>query len=279
MNTRDRQSSQSDLERGARLLQTQLDAPEQIYQRGKDVYESGRAVYQNARAIVLSQAGIIRVRAERPNGIKSSDFDPKANPTPIGTNTYSTSTHEYDASRIQDALSGLTDDPIADAIFLCGDYYAPLSLNFSVSASKVTDESQLVDGINITQRVAKGPKRVTVSFQIERLESDNDRIEDVSATTIRHKGRNGANPTPVYKLTQFLGDLYENDEVFAIENTVLNYEIGISWAFIRDYRFTPMQGTTFGSISMTLQEVNVYDPLLYTNSSNSQNYDTIPTSV
>lgn len=279
MNTRERQSSQSDLERGSRLLQTQLDAPEQIYQRGKDVYEAGRAVYQNARAIVLSQAGIIRVRAERPNGIKSSDFDPKANPTPIGTETYTTSTHELDATRTQDALAGLTDDPIADAIFLCGDYYAPLSLNFSVSARKVTDESQLVDGINITQRVAKGPRQVSVSFQIERLETDNDRIEDVSATTLRHKGQNGAAPTPVYKLTQFLGELYENDEVFAIQNTVLNYELGISWAFIRDYRFTPMQGSTFGAISMTLQEVNVYDPLLYTNSSNNRTYDTIPTSV
>ena len=160
---------------------------------------------------------------------------------------------------------------------MCGDYYAPLSLNFSVSAQKITDESQLVDGINIVQRVAKGPKVVSVSFNIQRREAQE--VEDMSATTIRRRNASGGDPTPVYKLTRFLDELYENDEVFAIENTVLNDEIGIGWAFIKSYRFSPMQGDTFGSINLVLQEVNIADPLLYTNSANTQDSQSVPTTV
>jgi hypothetical protein len=232
----------------------------------------------NARKIVLSQAGIVRVLIESPGGkIRTGDNTPEMSPAPLSTQEYSTSTHEDDAQRISDALSGLTDDPIADAIFVCGDYYAPLSLNFSVSAQKITDESQLVDGINIVQRVAKGPKVVSVSFNIQRREAQE--VEDMSATTIRRRNARGGDPTPVYKLTRFLDELYENDEVFAIENTVLNNEIGIGWAFIKSYRFSPMQGDTFGSINLVLQEVNIADPLLYTNSANTQDSQSVPTTV
>ena len=232
----------------------------------------------NARKIVLSEAGIVRVLIESPGGkIRTGDNTPEMSPAPLSTQEYSTSTHQDDAQRISDALFGLTDDPIADAIFVCGDYYAPLSLNFSVSAQKITDESQLVDGINIVQRVAKGPKVVSVSFNIQRREAQE--VEDMSATTIRRRNARGGDPTPVYKLTRFLDELYENDEVFAIENTVLNDEIGIGWAFIKSYRFSPMQGDTFGSINLVLQEVNIADPLLYTNSANTQDSQSVPTTV
>ena len=127
------------------------------------------------------------------------------------------------------------------------------------------------------QRVAKGPKVVSVSFNIQRREAQE--VEDMSATTIRRRNARGGDPTPVYKLTRFLDELYENDEVFAIENTVLNDEIGIGWAFIKSYRFSPMQGDTFGSINLVLQEVNIADPLLYTNSANTQDSQSVPTTV
>lgn len=278
MNTRDHQNTQDTFTQAATHLQQAASSPEQIYQRAKDQVLDAADAVLNARKIVLSQAGIVRVLIESPGGkIRTGDNTPQMSPAPLSTQEYSTSTHEDDAQRISDALSGLTDDPIADAIFVCGDYYAPLSLNFSVSAQKITDESQLVDGINIVQRVAKGPKVVSVSFNIQRREAQE--VEDMSATTIRRRNARGGDPTPVYKLTRFLDELYENDEVFAIENTVLNDEIGIGWAFIKSYRFSPMQGDTFGSINLVLQEVNIADPLLYTNSANTQDSQSVPTTV
>ena len=278
MNTRDHQNTQDTFTQAATHLQQAAISPEQIYQRAKEQVLDATDAVLNARKIVLSQAGIVRVLIESPGGkIRTGDNTPEMSPAPLSTREYSTSTHEDDAQRISDALSGLTDDPIADAIFVCGDYYAPLSLNFSVSAQKITDESQLVDGINIVQRVAKGPKVVSVSFNIQRREAQE--VEDMSATTIRRRNARGGDPTPVYKLTRFLDELYENDEVFAIENTVLNDEIGIGWAFIKSYRFSPMQGDTFGSINLVLQEVNIADPLLYTNSANTQDSQSVPTTV
>lgn len=278
MNTRDHQNTQDTFTQAATHLQQAASSPEQIYQRAKDQVLDAADAVLNARKIVLSQAGIVRVLIESPGGkIRTGDNTPEMSPAPLSTQEYSTSTHEDDAQRISDALSGLTDDPIADAIFVCGDYYAPLSLNFSVSAQKITDESQLVDGINIVQRVAKGPKVVSVSFNIQRREAQE--VEDMSATTIRRRNARGGDPTPVYKLTRFLDELYENDEVFAIENTVLNDEIGIGWAFIKSYRFSPMPGDTFGSINLVLQEVNIADPLLYTNSANTQDSQSVPTTV
>lgn len=278
MNTRDHQNTQDTFTQAATHLQQAASSPEQIYQRAKDQVLDAADAVLNARKIVLSQAGIVRVLIESPGGkIRTGDNTPEMSPAPLSTQEYSTFTHEDDAQRISDALSGLTDDPIADAIFVCGDYYAPLSLNFSVSAQKITDESQLVDGINIVQRVAKGPKVVSVSFNIQRREAQE--VEDMSATTIRRRNARGGDPTPVYKLTRFLDELYENDEVFAIENTVLNDEIGIGWAFIKSYRFSPMQGDTFGSINLVLQEVNIADPLLYTNSANTQDSQSVPTTV
>lgn len=278
MNTRDHQNTQDTFTQAATHLQQAASSPEQIYQRAKDQVLDAADAVLNARKIVLSQAGIVRVLIESPGGkIRTGDNTPEMSPAPLSTQEYSTSTHQDDAQRISDALSGLTDDPIADAIFVCGDYYAPLSLNFSVSAQKITDESQLVDGINIVQRVAKGPKVVSVSFNIQRREAQE--VEDMSATTIRRRNARGGDPTPVYKLTRFLDELYDNDEVFAIENTVLNDEIGIGWAFIKSYRFSPMQGDTFGSINLVLQEVNIADPLLYTNSANTQDSQSVPTTV
>lgn len=278
MNTRDHQNTQDTFTQAATHLQQAASSPEQIYQRAKDQVLDAADAVLNARKIVLSEAGIVRVLIESPSGkIRTGDNTPEMSPAPLSTQEYSTSTHQDDAQRISDALSGLTDDPIADAIFVCGDYYAPLSLNFSVSAQKITDESQLVDGINIVQRVAKGPKVVSVSFNIQRREAQE--VEDMSATTIRRRNARGGDPTPVYKLTRFLDELYENDEVFAIENTVLNDEIGIGWAFIKSYRFSPMQGDTFGSINLVLQEVNIADPLLYTNSANTQDSQSVPTTV
>lgn len=278
MNTRDHQNTQDTFTQAATHLQQAASSPEQIYQRAKDQVLDAADAVLNARKIVLSEAGIVRVLIESPGGkIRTGDNTPEMSPAPLSTQEYSTSTHQDDAQRISDALFGLTDDPIADAIFVCGDYYAPLSLNFSVSAQKITDESQLVDGINIVQRVAKGPKVVSVSFNIQRREAQE--VEDMSATTIRRRNARGGDPTPVYKLTRFLDELYENDEVFAIENTVLNDEIGIGWAFIKSYRFSPMQGDTFGSINLVLQEVNIADPLLYTNSANTQDSQSVPTTV
>lgn len=275
MNTRDHQSTQSLPTRAHDAIYSVLEVPNTVYQQAKSGAVDAAHAALNAQKIVLSEAGVMRQMAEAPGGVSSNDSRRQKNPTPQYHEQYSASTSDTSA-RIDRARGGYGSDPILDSVFLCGDFYAPLSIQYSISATKIVDDSQLVDGINITQRVAKGPKIINISFPIERLEPLDGAGSDDS-TTIRRRPEVGNTPYSVYNLTSFLGELYDSDEVFAIENTVLNNEMGVEWAFIKNFRFEPRQGSTLADITIVLQEVNIYDPLLYVNADNNSAFASVPT--
>ncbi|MEG0899030.1 MAG: hypothetical protein RSF40_04885 [Oscillospiraceae bacterium] len=218
----------------------------------------------NAYKITLAEAGFWRQVFSFPRGAKSD----KAK----SVNGYENVRDRYEAKSAQPRTY--------DAGFECGDYTLPLSINYSISASKKTAESQLVDGVNIVERIAKSARVVTVSFSLERIPTEDYSIQN--ALSIKKNPPRSASimslsePTPLYTLQSILSDLYENDEVFMISNRVLNNELGVKWAFIKDYTIVPNVGSTIFSVSMTLQEVNINDALLYTSVDNAPTYSEIP---
>lgn len=176
------------------------------------------------------------------------------------------------------------DDPENAQAFLCGDYFLPLNIQFSVNASKVTANSQLVDGINIIERIAKAPKIINCNFLVERAKSTAhglgnfylvDALTLNSPFTIR-KAKLGANyyndyiprsgkvpsVSKVQNLSEILSALYENEDVFEIKNYVLNNELGVSHVFLQNYSITPQAGSTMFMVSMTMQEVNIKDSVI-----------------
>lgn len=163
--------------------------------------------------------------------------------------------------------------PETAQIFACGDYFLPLSLRFSLSAEKRVAESQLVDGIAIYECINKASKVVTCTFEVERAEPNTSTLQTDAQNAVTHIMRAKPNSrnllrtdverTAMLSLTKFLGDLYENNDVFEVVNPVLNNELGINHAFLRRYSITPQVGSTFFQVSMTLQEVNVNDSIIW----------------
>lgn len=220
----------------------------------------------HATKMVLAEAGVLRVMVQRFGTVRDNDrtvdLPPQHAAISVGMSSYTAATAYKRTAEDVAVLEG-RDTPVFDNVFSCGDYWLPLSLQFSVNASKVLDNCQLVDGPNITQRVTRSPKTVNVSFALERKQERTPDTSYVEAMSIRYARAESEEKRAVYKLTKFLMDLFENNDVFAVENPVLNDEIGMSWAVMTSYRFAPSIGSTFGSVSFTLQEVNVSDPLLY----------------
>lgn len=220
----------------------------------------------HATKMVLAEAGVLRVMVQRFGTVRDNDriadLPPMHAAISAGMTSYTAATSYKETAEEVAMLEG-RDTPAFDNVFSCGDYWLPLSLQFSVNASKVLDNCQLVDGPNITQRVTRSPKTVNVSFALERKQERTPGTSYIEATSIRYSRSESEEARAVYKLTKFLMDLYENSDVFSVENPVLNDEIGISWAVMTSYRFAPSIGSTFGFVSFALQEVNVSDPLLY----------------
>lgn len=263
MNTRKTQSTQNEFDRAITpALEVGSHQIDTI--RTEVTHDVNLALH--ATKLVLSEAGVMRVLIQNGGKVRMGDKPSRAEAIRAlgGKRSYSVATSDRLEAENQ-ALRDGYDTPSLDSVFACGDYWMPLSISFAVRANKVLDNSQLVDGPSVTQRVSKSPRTVDVNFSIERREtpSNADNSAYVEATAIRYSQDETTDKQAIYKLTRVLADLFENNDVFQVKNPVLNDEIGISWAVMTDYRFSPDQGSTFGSVSFTLQEVNVNDPLLY----------------
>lgn len=265
MNTRETQSTQRGASRGFSTVFSAGGVANKIDTVRANIVDDVKAV-MNAAKLVLSEAGVIRVLVQQGGKVMMGNTtDPNIILQQISGRRSYEAKSSYLPTSEDEALSDGLDTPYFDSVFACGDYWLPLSLRFSVRSSKVLDNSQLVDGPNITQRVAKNPKTVNVSFDIERRErtSDLQSQDYIEATSIRYSSDSSTDKQAIYKLTKVLSELFENSDVFEVQNPVLNDEIGINWAVMTDYHFSPDKGSTFARVSFTLQEVNVKDPLLY----------------
>lgn len=65
---------------------------------------------------------------------------------------------------------------------------------------------------------------------------------------------------PVYQIVElgtYLGKLYENADVFAVENKTINNDLLVQWVFMESYTFTVNPGSTVVDIDMKLREINM----------------------
>lgn len=267
-NTESKQSTQSITDTAGNKIQLATDSALNPLYKGKEVVQDAVGLFRDAKKLILSQTGVFRQMCEAWGGVKTGDNKPG-----IAKPSKSNYTTRLSSAPITPNKYQETDSPTLDPLFVCGDIYMPLNIRFTVAGSKTVAQSQLVDGITIYERIANNPQTINVSFIIQRLEPAD--AEDIDrTTTMGNVGGSG-----LYKLTSFIKSLYLNDEVFEVENSVLNNEFGVSYVFIKDYNFSPQQGSTFGDVSMTLQEVNIKDPLLYTNSANATQYGQVSTTA
>lgn len=166
-------------------------------------------------------------------------------------------------------------DPQYEYVFRCGNYFLPISMWYDVSASKNVVDSQLVDGPNIYEMINKKPKEVRVHLRIERSNnkldnSGSSRNMAFMATDAAYNERSIGEVSPyaaevnyieyqVAELSAVLKELYEEKDVFEIEQKTLNNEVGLRWVYMDKYDLTTNQGSTIIDLEMTLKEVNMME--------------------
>lgn len=147
-------------------------------------------------------------------------------------------------------------------VFRCGDYFLPISFDYSVRAQKTVARSQLVDGAEILQQTFKQPKIVNVSIRLERDLTRIDTYSQASTMSFINAQVEGieTNDRVLYDvmgLGAALDDLYENNDIFRIEHKTLNNDLNMDWVYMEDYEFSTTPGSTIIDIRMTLREVDM----------------------
>ena len=176
------------------------------------------------------------------------------------------------------------DDVKKDSYLSLGDYLMPLSFDITVSGGKDIANSQLVDGINIIERIANQPKHITIGFRLESKPtgsysaSSAATIEDKNIILDTRLSEYGNSLTVIDSTTKYAADLskmfeeiVQSDTVFEVVNPILNNDFNVTNVLLLSYSVTPMQGSSMWRIYLSLEEVNITQSLLYvTNSDGKQ---------
>ena len=241
------------------------------YRATQDAIETAYRVYQSGLKLSLSEIGFWKQlfvyggTAKSP-GLKGKDSLSKLLPG-VGTtnekNNYATHLKTLDRQ-----------DVANEFVFKTGDYFLPLSITYSVEAGKNAATSKLVDGVEIVQMINKRPKVISLHIRIERdpvrlkNETMANNMAIVSSQPKRYNSvlASSSSPTmeedmaPVYQIVElgtYLGKLYENADVFAVENKTINNDLLVQWVFMESYTFTVNPGSTVVDIDMKLREINM----------------------
>ena len=153
-------------------------------------------------------------------------------------------------------------------VFRCGDYFLPINLTYEVEGEKNDSTSQLVDGAEILQVLNYKPMVVTVRLRIERNLSrvDTDAsasnlsmLDALSYEAYADQGLDNTDPAAmaIADLGVALRSLWQGQDVFKIENKVLNNDLGLEWAYMKRFKYTPNPGSTIVDVSMTLHQINM----------------------
>lgn len=154
-------------------------------------------------------------------------------------------------------------DSDKDFYFRCGDYYMPLSLRFTLRAQKNLVESQLIDGAYIIERVSKAPKTIDVTIRLQRKVDE----EPTALHIVNDENRYN----PVADISSMIQDLYEKQDVFTVENPILNGELGVTHVIMREFSITPGEGTTLMTLQMSFTEIDIKANIINNEGSNSEN--------
>lgn len=203
--------------------------------------------------ITLSEVGVQRAVADTAqklaNGAKASAANAAAE-SPMANARYETLPPSHNRYDKTNAFS-----------FKCGDVYLPISMTYNVRASKRTSSSQLVDGVEIVQMINREPKIISVNLRIEKDKTRLDAVDmarnmafgnPIGSTTAARSPE-----TDVMELGAVLDSLYENSDVFHIDNDVINKDLHVEWAYMESFEYRTTAGTSVVEISMTLHEINM----------------------
>lgn len=159
------------------------------------------------------------------------------------------------------------------AVFRAGNFFLPLSFSYDLKAGKQYSTSQLVDGPEIIQQVYKRPKEVTVRIKVER---DNARLADIStasnmafleATTVMSQGDDLDDPQIQNESNQpnldliglgvVLNELYETNDVFQVENRVLNNDYMVDWVYLTGYDISTEVGSSITTLTLNMRSIDI----------------------
>lgn len=167
-----------------------------------------------------------------------------------------------------------------------GDYYLPVSQNFSLRAKKRLNVSSLVDGVDIIQQTRKEAKTIDCSIRVTlrnnqpnlTVVSEEKRVsavaqsspEDYDETNGRAEFHDLSEQSTemseaLTTFAQMLEELYEQDAVFKVENQMINDVFGVNYAIISEYTFRPKVGYGTFEFNFTLTEVSYGEDVITLN--------------
>lgn len=130
-----------------------------------------------------------------------------------------------------------------------GDYFMPLSQEFTLRAKKKLNVSSLVDGIDIIQQTRKDAKTIDCSMRFT-LRDNNPNLTVVEFGRVTNEAKEAMNT-----FAKFLQEFYENDAVLEIKNETINNVFGVRHVIISEYKFTPRKGSKSFQFDFSLTEV------------------------
>lgn len=134
-----------------------------------------------------------------------------------------------------------------------GDYFMPLSQEFTLRAKKRLNVASLVDGIDIIQQTRKEAKTIDCTMRFT-LRNDQPNLSIVTD--------GGEAEDAMTTFAKFLRQFYENDAVLEIKNSTINNVFDVSHVIISEYKFTPRKGAMTFQFDFSLTEVIYGDDVL-----------------
>lgn len=208
-----------------------------------------------ATKLILSQAGIARQTGRNihsENQTHDSNIKDSYERDLIKLNNISVNSENvidrYDSGR--------------DFYFKAGDFFLPLTITYNCEGTKDFAESQLVDGINIIERVALRPQIIDVTMRFERKKATN------VTTNIHITKEEGIAQTYIDNLSALMNDLWRKKDIFMIENKFINEELGVQYVVMRSYSVNPIVGSHIFEMRMNLYEINMTENIIFDTDAN-----------
>lgn len=166
-------------------------------------------------------------------------------------------------------------DTSQECVFQIGDYFLPLSYNVTVSGQKRIEQTPLVDGVTVIERISKQPRVVNIAFEIKPKGMGNspDSLfsleNNMSGGTISLEGtQQSINAKSIEKkylqqIRTFFDSLYSSDTIFRVENPIVNETFGVDYVVLTAYSITPIVGSFNWNVTLSLVEVDTTHNLLY----------------
>lgn len=254
----------------------------------REALKVGETAAQAALKISLAEIGVWRTLFTYGGKSRTLGVLGQENRYPQSINPFGPENNYHAQSPVYDRFN-----PENSYVFKCGDYFLPISFNYSVSAQKKTAISQLVDGPEIIQQTYKGAKVINVNIKIEQKTSRyNITYGDMPSLAFMKAISPDAGYEDNYEyegseyedqyvpavdeienalvgLGIALRSLYEEQDVFTIEQKEINTELGVTNVFMEQYSYSTTPGSTQVNISMTLREVNMDDQIQFGNQGQS----------